>query len=376
MKRLFVFGGIILFAIFHQFACGTKPPSNPGPVTLVLNNPTPTPNSGSSGVTVTTLAGLAGVTGSTNSNGTNATFFGPIGIAVDTSGNVYVADQINNMIREITSGGVVSTLAGQLTSGSTNATGTAASFYWPHGVAVDSTGNVYVADRRNYLIRKIALGGAVTTLRGRQGYRGHQRDRCRRIIQLSRWRSGRYLRECLRRGCSQQCNPENHTSRCGNDPGGVGRGYWINQRNWYLCIILRSLRSRSRFSGNVYVADAGNHLIREITSGGVVSTLAGQAGVAGATNAIGTAASFNDPSGVAVDSSGNVYVADYGNHVIRKITSGGVVSVLAGSAGVTGYTNGTGATALFNYPAGVAVNSAGTTVYVADSSNNLIRVIQ
>ncbi len=127
-------------------------------------------------------------------------------------------------------------------------------------------------------------------------------------------------------------------------------------------------------SDNLYIADAGNQLIRLITTGAVVSTIAGQVGVTGSMNATGTSASFFDPSGVAVDTSGNIYVADYANSLIRKITSGGVVSTLAGQVGVTGATNATGTSASFNYPEGVAVDTSGN-VYVADTGNNLIRVI-
>jgi len=125
-------------------------------------------------------------------------------------------------------------------------------------------------------------------------------------------------------------------------------------------------------SGNVYVADQINHLIRKITSAGVVTTLAGS-GSQGSTNGTGTAASFSYPSGVAVDGSGNVYVGDFSNHLIRKITSAGVVTTFAGS-GSSGSTNGTGTAASFYGPLGVAVDGSGN-VYVADRDNHLIRKI-
>ena len=128
-------------------------------------------------------------------------------------------------------------------------------------------------------------------------------------------------------------------------------------------------------AGNVYVADRYNHRIRKITTSGVVSTLAGS--TSGYTDGTGTSAKFYYPSGVAVDGAGNVYVADLSNHRIRKITASGVVSTLAGS-GTSGYTDGTGTSAKFTYPTGVAVDGAGN-VYVADynnhahSKNNCIR---
>src|SRR5207237_1018476 len=127
-------------------------------------------------------------------------------------------------------------------------------------------------------------------------------------------------------------------------------------------------------SGNVYVADTDNSTIRKITSAGVVSTLAGTAGSAGSADGTGSAARFNYPQGVAVDGSGNVYVADTDNNTIRKITSAGVVSTLAGTAGSTGGVDGTGSAAQFYSPYGVAVDGSGN-VYVADTYSYAIRKI-
>lgn len=270
------------------------------------------------GAVVTTLAGSAGVTGSTNESGTNASFSYPFGVAVDSSGNVYVADTNNDLIREITSGGIVTTFAGSAgVTGSTNATGTAASFNQPVGIAVDSSGNVYVGDSHSFLIRKVTSGGVVTTLAGS--------------------------------GSSGSANATG-TAASFDNPFGVA----VDS------------------SGNVYVADNWNNLIRKITPGGVVTTLAGS-GSPGSANRTGTAASFKTPNGIAVDSSGNVYVADFGNNLIREITSGGVVTTLAGS-GSLGSANATGTAASFNGPAGIAVDASGH-VYVGDSGNDLVREI-
>jgi hypothetical protein len=139
-------------------------------------------------------------------------------------------------------------------------------------------------------------------------------------------------------------------------------------------------------SNNVYVADSDNNIIWKITSGGTATLLAGQSGQTGYQNGAGNQALFNDPIGLAVDSSNNVYVADYGNNLIRKITSGGVVSTLAGQANVAGYIDGPAGKALFNVPRGVTVDGSGN-VYVTDSyapitappynfaGNNLVRKI-
>jgi sugar lactone lactonase YvrE len=122
------------------------------------------------------------------------------------------------------------------------------------------------------------------------------------------------------------------------------------------------------------VADTDNHTIRKITSAGVVTTLAGTAGVSGSTDATGAAAKFRDPRGIATDSAGNVYVADSGNDTIRKITPAGVVTTLAGTTGVSGSTDGTGAAASFRNSYGIATDGAGN-VYVADTDNHTIRKI-
>ena len=127
-------------------------------------------------------------------------------------------------------------------------------------------------------------------------------------------------------------------------------------------------------AGNVYVADYENSTIRKITPGGVVSTLAGLAGFAGSADGTGSAAQFSHPSGVAVVSAGNVYVADTGNHTIRKVTPAGVVTTLAGLAGGVGSEDGTGIGARFNLPHGVAADST-SNVYVADTENHIIRKV-
>jgi len=126
-------------------------------------------------------------------------------------------------------------------------------------------------------------------------------------------------------------------------------------------------------AGNIYVADADNSTIRKITPAGVVTTLAGSAGLSGSADGTGSAARFNLPKGVATDSAGNVYVADGDNHTIRKITPAGVVTTLAGSAGQSGIADGTGSAARFSGPQGVATDSRGN-VFVADTFNNKIRV--
>ena len=274
---------------------------------------------------VTTLAGLAGSQGSADGTGSAARFNGPQGVACDTSGNVYVADTNNSIIRKIVaSTGVVTTLAGlALSPGSTNGTGSAARFWQPGDVACDTSGNVFVADTGNSTIRKIvASTGVVTTIAGLPGSPG--------------------------------------------STDGTGPSARFDIPLGIVCDT----------SGNIYVGDTGNSTIRKIVaSTGVVTTIAGLAGSTGSTDGTGSAARFNFPNGLARDTSGNIFIADTFNQTIRKIfASTAVVTTLAGLAGSNGSANGTGSTARFWAPGGVACDPAGT-VYVADTNNNTIRKI-
>jgi serine/threonine-protein kinase len=272
-----------------------------------------TPPGGSTTAAVTTLAG--GISqGSSNGTGANASFYGPTGIAVDASGNLYVADFRNNMIRKITFGGLVTTLAGSVIPGSANGNGTYASFNQPSGVAVDVAGNVYVADDGNHLIREISASGLVTTLAG---------------------------------------------SGLPGSADGTGN---LASFNFPQGIAVDA-------SGNVYVADYGNNTIREITQAGVVTTIAGST-TAGSADGSGTNSSFNQPTGVAVDASGNVFVADYGNNLVRKITPAGLVTTIAGG----GIAHGSGTAITFNGTTGLAVD-ASDNIYVTDYGNDLIQKI-
>jgi sugar lactone lactonase YvrE len=330
----------------------------------------------SPGGVVTTLAGTAGAPGSADGTGSAARFDSPIGVAVDSTGNVYVADNYDDTIRKITPGGVVTTLAGTAgTQGSADGTGSAARFYAPSGVAVDSTGNVYVADTSNDTIREITPGGVVTTLAG-TAYEPGSADGTGSAARFN----GPF-------GVAVDSTGNVYVADTGNDtirkitPAGVvttlaGTAYEPGSAD--------GTGSAARFNGpfgvavdstgNVYVADTLNDTIRKITPGGVVTTLAGTAGAQGSADGTGSAARFYAPSGVAVDSADNVYVADVGNGTIRKITPGGVVTTLAGAAGIVGSADGTGSAALFHAPYGVAVDSTGN-VYVADTKNDTIRKI-
>ena len=269
------------------------------------------------------LAGQVGVGGSVDGLGSQALFRLPNSIAVDQVGDVYVADTANNTLRKIAPDGRVSTLAGVAgTHGHADAdnAGSDARFWAPFGVAVDSAGNVYVADTANNLIREITPNGVVSTLAGIPGHAGHK-DGAGRVAEF-------------------------------RNPWGVA----VDD------------------SGNVFVADMSNDLIRKISPSGTVTTLAGRLESGGSADGVGTAARFNHPFALTVDHADNIYVSDSANDTVRKITPGGAVTTLAGLPGVAGNVDGDGRSARFSNPQGLTVDDRGN-IYVADTDNNLIRKI-
>jgi hypothetical protein len=265
---------------------------------------------------VTKFAGT-GSSGSADGTGTAASFQNPVGITTDGT-NLYVADARNHLIRKIViSTGVVTTVAGTGSSGSVDGTGTGASLNLPIGITVDET-NLYVVEQDNNLIRQIVIStGVVTKVAGT--------------------------------GSSGSADGTG-TSASFNKPVGI-----------------------TTDGTNLYVGDSDNNLIRKIViSTGVVTTLAGT-GSSGSVNATGTSASFNTPRGITTDGT-NLYVADALNHLIRQIViSTGVVTTLAGTAGTSGSSNGTGTSASFYQPSGITTD--GTNLYVGDGENHLIRQI-
>jgi sugar lactone lactonase YvrE len=285
--------------------------------------------------TFTTLAGDAGNAGSADGIGRAARFNNPKGVAVDSAGNVYVADSGNHTIRKVTPAGVVTTLAGLAGSpGSADGTGSAARFFQPSGLAADPAGNLYVADTANHRIRKVTTKGIVVTIAGPTG---SPFDRIG-------WTDGAGDKARFNYPWSVAVDP----------------------------------------AGNVFVADRDNDTIRKITPAREVTTFVGTAQV-GWTNVgtstyyrlpgrdgTGTAVQFGAPSGVAMDNTGNLYVADQAHSIIRMVTSAGMVTTLAGKADEAGSADGTGSAAQFDMPNGVAVDSAGN-VYVADARSHTIR---
>ena len=279
--------------------------------------------------TITTFAGQGGVSGFAGDGGaaTSANFNGPFGVVVDSSGNVYISDQFNERVRKV-AGGNISTVAGNGTAGFSGdgASATSAELNSPAGLALDTSGNLLIADGGNYEVRKVS-GGNISTFAG-----------------------------------------ENTSGSGYSGDGGAATSAQLSNPS--------SVAVDS--AANVYIADPQNNVIRLVATSGSISTYAGGGPTYGGYLGDGgapTLAYLNNPESVAVDTAGNLYIADTSNNVIRKI-SGGIITTVAGN-GITGY-SGDGGPALkasLNNPKGVAVDTAGN-IYIADTYNNVIRVVE
>jgi len=326
---------------------------------------------------VTTFAGSAGVQGGTNDTGTLARFVSPLGITRDAANVLYVTDSSGQTVRKVTTTAVVTTLAGSFgLSGSTNQTAALARFSTPSGAVVSSTGDIYVTDAANGTIRKVTSLGVVTTFAGTAGAQGSVNGTGAgamfyKPLGIARDASNTLFVADPVAHVIRKITSDGSTTTLAGYPATVGATNDTGS--------LASFRDPSAMvadaSGNLFIADTGNHTIRKVTPAGVVTTFAGTALLSGSANGTGAEARFNGPKGLAIDASNTLYVADTGNHAIRKITSAGVVTTLAGSAGTAGSTDATGALARFRAPAALAVDSAGSTLYVADTGNYTLRKI-
>ena len=340
------------------------------------------------GYTFSTFAGQAGVNGTNDGTGSAARFYNPCGVAVDKWGNLRVADTFNDTLRYIMPSGTVTTYAGQPRGQGTN-DGSAAKFDWPEGVAVGPDGYTYTADTDNHTVRKTGSPGlrpSTSTLAGQPGVGGTNNG------------TGNAAQFYLPTGVAvdiftnvyvadEQNNVIRQITPAGMVTKFAGQMGVAGTNDGLLSPLSAKFNSPHGVAvdtnGTVYVTDSYNHTIRSISKvywgavflGYTVSTLAGQAGVAGTNDGIGTAAQFNYPGGIAVDSSGTLFVTDTMNNTIRKVMRVGtnwVVTTIGGKAGSAGSANGIGKAARFDRPAGIAVDSAGM-IYVADEFNDTIR---
>jgi sugar lactone lactonase YvrE len=314
---------------------------------------------------ISTLAG-SGVASFLDGAAASARFSSPEDVAVDAAGNVFVADTYNHRIRKITASGQVSTLAGKGSASFLDGPGASAYFYYPSGIAVDNKGNVYVADRTNQRIRLVTADGTTSTLAGNA--------------------TAGYLDG---KGVSARFNNPQ-----GIDYGSDGNLYVADTNNHRIRRIdafgvvtsvagssaglLEGPAGLARFNtpfdvrfgvkGDLFVADYGNHRIRRVGPDGIVSTLAGS--TPGTTDGLGEKAQFSSPSGIALDPYGHLIVVTRSGHRLRRVTQSGAVSTLAGS--IAGFVDGAPQDAKFNTPSGIALAPDGS-VLIADRGNHRIR---
>ena len=284
---------------------------------------------------IATVAGKGQSCGYSGDGGaaTSALLYYPLGVAVNSSEVLYIADTENNVIRQATVGSTIKTLAGNGTQFYTaGATGPGASLYDPNGAVTDSSGNLYIADTSNCLVRKVTSSGSISTIAG--------------------------------------VRPTNTGTHCGYSGDG---GAATSAELWF------PSKAIADSAGNVYIADTNNCVVRKVNTSGVISTYAGKpqtCGYAG-NGAAATKAELNAPSGLAFDASGNLYIAETSNDVIREVSAAtGNISTFAGVGSVSGFKGdgGPATSAELNGPSDIAFDSSGN-MYIADYGNQRVRIV-
>ncbi|MCC8424806.1 gliding motility-associated C-terminal domain-containing protein [Mucilaginibacter sp. UR6-11] len=371
----------LLFVLFFALVkpCFGQAPniSYPTPQVYTVNTPiTPLIPTNSGGAVlansygfVSTFAGN-GLVGSTNATGTAASFNAPQSITIDAAGNLYVPEYYNKIIRKITPAGVVTTFAGILnTPGTTNGPLTVATFLGPTSAVFDSGGNMFIADYAGHTIRKITPAGIMSTFAG-SGTAGFINGtgtgaRFNQPYGLAIDANDNLYVADLANNAIRKINPAGVvTTLAGNGTKGQADGTGAAARftlPGYLTVDA---------AGNIYVSDGGNNAIRKVTPAGVVTTIAGVLpGVPAALANIGI------PGGIKIKAAGDIYFASLNKNQIFKITAAGALVAIAGnSAGISGSADGTGDAATFNRPQDVAIDAEGN-LYIADQNNNLIRKV-
>jgi sugar lactone lactonase YvrE len=328
---------------------------------------------------ITTIAGT-GVAGYNGDEGTatGIELWSPAGVAV-SGGAVYVADGLNNRIRKISPAGTITTIAGIDDPGNAGDGGPAtdAQLNDPTGIAVDNHGNLYIADKYNNRIRKVTPQGMISAFAGTgvQGFGGNGGTATAALLNAPAGLMADSAGNIFIADAGNNCIREVTTAGiilnfAGNGtPGFSGDGRAATAAQLYL-----PNGMAIDTAGNIYIADSWNYRVRKVTPAGIITTIAGTgiAGYAG-DGAIDTAAQLNLPTGIAADRAGNIYIADQGNNRIRRILPGGIMTTLAGT-GNAGYSGDGGAAAIadLNAPPAIAVD-AGYNLYIAEQQNNRIR---
>jgi sugar lactone lactonase YvrE len=272
------------------------------------------------GSTISTVAG-----GGPNNIPALAAGVSPSAVAIDSSGNLFIASQNQNRIFKVGTSGQLTVIAGDGNSGFSGDGGpaTSAQLAFPAGLASDSSGNLYIADTENHRIRKVNTSGTISTVAG------------------------------------------DGTDGFGGD-GGPATGAQLDNP---FGVALDA-------SGNLYIGDTSNHRIRKVDSSGTISTVAGDGNIGfGGDGGAATGAQLDAPTGVAVDASGNLYIADTNNHRIRKVDSTAIITTVAGDGTFDfGGDGGPATSAQLRGPFGVAVDASGN-LYIGDTNNNRVRKV-
>jgi sugar lactone lactonase YvrE len=316
---------------------------------------------------ISTFAGQTGTLGVGNGTGTNATFGYPWEMACDAAGNIYVAQYYNGVIRKITPNGIVSNFA--------------SGFFTPEGLAIDAATNLYVADSGHNVIKRVGPTGTVTTLAGASNVPGGADGTNTSALFSSPWgiavdsftniyvsdNDSNVIRKISRIGSTANWA----VTTIAGSPGQAGSSDGTNNQ----ALFNNPTGLACDPAGNLYVADSDNFIVRKLTpdvtgTNWIVTTIAGKAGFYGHRDGVATNATFSYPYALASDPSGNIYITDGGNGLIRILSTNGTVTTLAGSYGSADgfYTN-----AGFDFPYGIALDPFGN-IYIADTFNYTIRV--
>jgi trimeric autotransporter adhesin len=305
----------------------------------------------------------------------------PWGVAIDSAGTLYLSDNTNGQVRKVAAGGMISTAAGTGTSGFSGdgEPGPAAQIYKPREMAVDPTGNLYIADSYNNRIRKVTLDGRIHTVAGNgiQGFEGDGGPATAAMMRIPNGMaldfSGNLYIADSSNNRIRKITPDGVISTVAGSGtagySGDGGSATLAQLNNPSNVVVDP-------SGNLYIADGFNWRIRKVAANGIITTFVGTGNYAySGDGGRATAARITYPAGMTFDSAGNFYFADYGNHRIRKVTADGMISTAVGN-GTAGYRgdNGSAKAASLNHPTGVAIDSAGN-IYIGDAGNNVVRMV-
>ncbi|UAY53234.1 NHL repeat-containing protein [Ferruginibacter albus] len=333
--------------------------------------------------TISTIAGT-GVDdySGDGSSATSATLFGPTGICTDTTGNIYIADNANHVIRKINTSGTITTIAGNNKPGyfGDNESATSAELNFPYRLCIDGIGNIYFSDQQNSVIRRIDANGIITTIAG-NGTKGFSGDgglateaQLNDPLGIAIDSIGDlYIAE----GYNQRIRKINTSGVITTIAGNGDRGYAGDGNAAIQAELNAPTGIAVDNSGNIYFTEELNNDVRKIDTSGIITTVAGNQtkGYSG-DGSLATNAQLNAPLGISIDANNNLYITDASNFVVRKITTDGIITTIAGTGNQSNSLTGNGQAIQINLgsPNGIAVDATGN-VYVTDAGQNVIRKI-